>query len=556
MMMRVALYVFAAVGIVFGGLAYSATTSAPTQLVFARIVSGAGVQAATVTAGLALKVDGSAVTQPVSFSGTVTVIGDKSDNSANSTAKLPVIAARANAAVPTWTEGNQAPLSVDLSGRQRIDNSSWLGSTAPSVGSKTSANSIPVVIASDQGAIAVTPAANSAVNVAQFGGSAVATGTGASGAGIPRVTVANDSSLLGTKTNNAAVPGATNFGVLPILATAGVQTWTEGNLVAGSSDLSGRLRTDNTSWLGSTAPTVGSKTSANSIPVVIASDQGTIAVTPLANSAINLAQTNGVAVNIGVGAASTGTLRVAVASDSSILGTKTNNNAAPGATNFGVLPVLANASAPTWSEGNLVALSTDLAGSARNDITKVGGTATVNGGLAGSLSVGGTAATNAAITQKPLLMGVEAQSGQPAAATTANQRQLVGSLDGALYVRPGGPVPWACSLDNIGTTLTQCQAAPGASLKLYVTNIVVASTTATAGLFLIRYGTGANCGTGTTSLFPSAATVVRLGYPANTLVPTNISLQTPVSAPANNAICIVCVVTNTCTVQLTGYTAP
>jgi hypothetical protein len=48
-----------------------------------------------------------------------------------------------------------------------------------------------------------------------------------------------------------------------------------------------------------------------------------------------------------------------------VAGGKTNNNAAPGATNFGVLPALANASAPTWSEGNLVALSTDLAGALR-----------------------------------------------------------------------------------------------------------------------------------------------------------------------------------------------
>jgi hypothetical protein len=46
-------------------------------------------------------------------------------------------------------------------------------------------------------------------------------------------------------------------------------------------------------------------------------------------------------------------------------GTKTNNNAAPGATNIGALTVVANASAPTWTEGNLVALSSDLAGALR-----------------------------------------------------------------------------------------------------------------------------------------------------------------------------------------------
>lgn len=120
------------------------------------------------TAG-ALRVDASASTQPVS--GTVTVVqptasnlnaavvGIASDNSTNSTAKLPVIAARANAAAPTWTEGNQAPLSVDLSGRQRTDVSSWIGSTAPSVGQKANASSLPVTLSSDQVGTAGTAAA-------------------------------------------------------------------------------------------------------------------------------------------------------------------------------------------------------------------------------------------------------------------------------------------------------------------------------------------------------------------------------------------------------------
>lgn len=51
------------------------------------------------------------------------------DNSANSTAKLPVLSARANAAVPVWTEGNQVPLSVDLSGALRVSGSSPLPAT-------------------------------------------------------------------------------------------------------------------------------------------------------------------------------------------------------------------------------------------------------------------------------------------------------------------------------------------------------------------------------------------------------------------------------------------
>lgn len=48
--------------------------------------------------------------------------------------------------------------------------------------------------------------------------------------------------LTGTKTNNNAAPGATNVGVLPGVANAAVQTWTEGDQVLESMDLSGNER--------------------------------------------------------------------------------------------------------------------------------------------------------------------------------------------------------------------------------------------------------------------------------------------------------------------------
>lgn len=53
----------------------------------------------------------------------------------------------------------------------------------------------------------------------------------------------------------------------------------------------------------------------------------------------------------------------------SVSGAKTNNNAAPGATNAGVLPAIANAAAPTWVEGNQVGLSSDLSGNQRSIIS-------------------------------------------------------------------------------------------------------------------------------------------------------------------------------------------
>lgn len=107
-----------------------------------------------------------------------------------------------------------------------------------------SANSDPVVIASDQSAVPVsgtvttTPPANASTNVAQFGGTNVATGAGVGGVGIPRVTVSSDSSL------------AANQSV-------------------------------NVNQIGGVAVTEGQKAMAASIPVVIASDQDATAGVPV-----------------------------------------------------------------------------------------------------------------------------------------------------------------------------------------------------------------------------------------------------------------------------------
>jgi len=51
--------------------------------------------------------------------------------------------------------------------------------------------------------------------------------------------------------------------------------------------------------------------------------------------------------------------------NAAVVGTKTNNNAAPGATNIGAIDALATAAPQAWTEGNQVAHSVDLAGNLR-----------------------------------------------------------------------------------------------------------------------------------------------------------------------------------------------
>lgn len=126
---------------------------------------------------------------------------------------------------------------------------------------------------------------------------------------------------------------------------------------------------------------------------------------------------------------------------------------------------------------------------------------------------------------------------------------------GGVFTRTDPINPFTCSLDNIAATLTECQPAAAAGLSLYVTDIIAQSTTATAGQFLLRQGTGTNCGTGTASVFPSSASVIRFAAPGNTVAPLVVSLKSPIKLTAANALCLLGVATNTVTVSVGGWTA-
>lgn len=172
------------------------------------------------------------------------------------------------------------------------------------------------------------------------------------------------------------------------------------------------------------------------------------------------------------------------------------------------------------------------------------------------------AANNAAAPANVIADGFEAQSSAlGASATASNMRRGVVGLDGVLYVRLGSPLLFSCGLTAIAASLTQCQAVPSAGTSLYLTDISIMSDTATGGTYLLRYGTGSNCGTGTTTLFPAVASLTagKLPYPANSAtgsVFAQVNFQTPLKLPAANALCIICTATNTCTVSMQGFTAP
>jgi hypothetical protein len=191
------------------------------------------------------------------------------------------------------------------------------------------------------------------------------------------------------------------------------------------------------------------------------------------------------------------------------------------------------------------------------DLTKVGGTATVTGGVNGSQGVGGLAATNAAVAGNPIYNGGQAMTDgtPPTAVTGGNLAPLLTDRYGRLLVSTDHPKRFNCSVvNNAATSLTAfgspC-AAPGAGLSLYITDITASSSviaTVTADQYLeIKSGTGGTCGTATAVVW-AAYNLAFAPIAANFIVPIKVT--------ANNELCWMHAATGSKTFIVQGYIAP
>lgn len=125
----------------------------------------------------------------------------------------------------TWTvQQGSAPWSVTQSSGPWTNNVTQFGGTNISTGTGAGGAGIPRVTVSNDSNILVSQSTSPWVNnISQFGGSNVVTGTGASGSGIPRVTVANDSNILATQSGTWTVtstPGTNNTATYSASANA------------------------------------------------------------------------------------------------------------------------------------------------------------------------------------------------------------------------------------------------------------------------------------------------------------------------------------------------
>lgn len=153
------------------------------------------------------------------------------------------------------------------------------------------------------------------------------------------------------------------------------------------------------------------------------------------------------------------------------------------------------------------------------------------------MPVQGGSANNTVISEWPTLSGGEAitPGSNPTAATSGNKRQVLLDTEGVVFNRPGSSNPFSCFIEA-ATVTTQCQAAPAAGLKAYVTSIIVSNEAATVQSLDVVYGTGAACVTGTTALTHK----MQMGTVATTTSPFVIgtTLLTPLVPAVANAICV------------------
>lgn len=185
---------------------------------------------------------------------------------------------------------SNATLAVTQSGTWNINNIS--GTISLPTGASTEATLSSLngkVTAVNTGAVTISTALPAGTNV--LGHIIVDSGTITANIGTSG-SLALDASVTGLQVAQASTTsgqkGALDFGAVTTASPA----YGNGQSSPLSLNTSGSLRTDNTSWLGSTAPTVGSKTSANSVPVVVASDQASIPVKTQDGAGNNLISTS------------------------------------------------------------------------------------------------------------------------------------------------------------------------------------------------------------------------------------------------------------------------
>jgi len=297
-----------------------------------------GGNSATVTAANALKVDGSAVTQPISGTVTITPSGTQNVN-LNQVGGSSISIGQQLAAVslpvilPAATITTLTP------------------PTTVTVTQSTAASLNATVVGTGTFAVQNTQQGTASQNVTQFDGTNISTGTGASGTGIPRVTVSNDSNILSTQSGTWNITNVSGTVSLPTGAsTSALQTTGNTSLSTIATNTAGLALTQGSTTsgqtgnltLGAVTTSAPSYTTGQTSPFSLdtSGNLRTVSAAPaLPTTILNGQKTStGTAVALPSGALTTGVLVSGLPGNAGIVYVGTNTVTTSGAT--GGMPLL------------------------------------------------------------------------------------------------------------------------------------------------------------------------------------------------------------------------
>lgn len=319
--------------------------------------------------------------------------------------------------------------------------------------------------------------ANQSVNTAQVNGVTTLTSTGAVGTGAQRVAVGTD-----TATIAGSAPGTAGTASANAVTVQGIASMTPVQVSqATAANLNATVVQATGSNLHIVCDSGCSGSGGTSLADEAAYNVGTTAFTPVGGF-FQTTATSGPLTNGQGGWSQMTSNRAMHMNLRTAAGVETGIAAAP------LQVSLAN----TGANASKLLVTPDSVALPANqsvNVAQVGGTNTVNGGLAGSQSVGGTVATNVAISANPINTGAQAVSSENTAVTTARQVQLVADLVGKLivlpYANPENFVSGVITSAMTGTTSTSLIAAPAAGLRNYITQCTFSNSHATVGTDII-----------------------------------------------------------------------
>lgn len=378
--------------------------------------------------------------------------------------------------------------------------------------------------------------ANQSVNEAQINGVTPLMGNGTTGTGSQRVTIASDNTAFsvnanaGTNLNTSALALESGGNLAAIAAdTADVDAALDASVIAQEATTSGAKGITAFGAVTTSAPTyTTAKSDALSLTTggALRSDITTIAGTaPSAAGKIDVKAADG---DVFVRQATAGNLNATVIGAGSA-----------GTANAGVVTVQGIAS---MTKLLVTPDSVALPANQTINAAQLNGHTTLEGGTNGSLAIGGTVATNVAITANPLNLGAQAVSSENTAVTTARQVQLIADLVGKLIVLPfANPENFVngTTAALTDTTSTSLIASAGGSLRNYVTDLTVTNSHATVGTFV---------------KILDGATIIWEGYAASAGGGFAKSFSVPLRGTAATAVNAQCVTTGAnVIVSASGY---